>query len=34
MGCCEINGTQHCEDGKKVELVKFDGCNCKRLCMP
>ena len=33
MGFCEINGTMACETDKKVKLVKFDGCNCKRLCM-
>ena len=34
MGVCEINGTAACDSEKKVKLVKFDGCNCKRLCMP
>ena len=34
MGFCEINGTAGCSDEKKVALVKFDGCACKRLCMP
>ena len=33
MGFCEINGTSGCESDRKVKLVKFDGCNCKRLCM-
>ena len=33
MGHCEINGTNGCDDEKKVKLVKFDGCACKRLCM-
>lgn len=34
LGVCDINGTTGCDDKKKVPLVKFDGCNCKRLCMP
>lgn len=34
LGVCEINGTQKCDENKRVALVKFDGCNCKRLCMP
>lgn len=33
IGICEINGTKGCSDNKKVPLVKFDSCLCKRMCM-
>ena len=34
LGVCEINGATNCHSERQVELVKFDGCACKRMCMP
>lgn len=33
LGVCEINGAKGCDDKKKVPLVTFDSCRCKRMCM-